>query len=134
MFWWKDGYQTVPTEALPRFPKPSNPRAKPIGSFLHMNLRAPVDRIEEYCLKLRQDKIDFRHTVRYFDPAQPEVLRAVTKVNEFVPMEDGALMTSVYMNDPDGYEVEFNAWTAAWAKSRNDHVPMSQNTLADAAV
>ena len=126
MFWWKDGYQTIPRDALPAYPKPKNTRAQPIGTFLHLNLRVAPEKIEEYCNKLKADKITFRHTVRYADTNRPGLLRAVTKTDEFVPMEDKALMTSVYMNDPDGYEVEFNAWTEAWKTWRNDHVPMSQ--------
>ncbi|MDP3138071.1 MAG: VOC family protein [Burkholderiaceae bacterium] len=125
MFWWKDGYQGIPKEQFAPLPKPRNPRAGPIGSLLHLNLRVAPDRIEEYCHKLKAEGIDFRHAVRYFDPQNPEVMRAVNSRNAYTPPGENALMDSVYFFDPDGIGLEFNAWLPQWATWPNHHVPLA---------
>ena len=41
-------------------------------------------------------------------------------------------MTSVYFSDPDGINLEFNAWLPALRSWRNDGRPMSDRTVAAA--
>ncbi len=125
MFWWKDGYQTLPDEAVLPTAKPANHRAAPVGSMLHLNLRVDADRIEEYCNRLGEMKIPYRHAVRYFDPERPHVMRAVNAYDEYKPLEDGALMSSVYITDPSGNQIEFNAWLPGWENWPNNAVPRS---------
>ena len=125
MFWWKDGYQTLPDEVVQPTAKPANHRAAPVGSMLHLNLRVDADRIEEYCTRLAEMDVPFRHAVRYFDPERPHVMRAVNKFNEYGPHTEGALMSSVYVTDPSGIQIEFNAWLSGWEKWPNTAVPRS---------
>jgi catechol 2,3-dioxygenase-like lactoylglutathione lyase family enzyme len=124
IFYWKDGYQTLPTQPTER-PKPPNPRAYPIAELMHLNLRVDADRIEEYCAILKQEGIPFRHTVRYHDPDRPGLMLVENRENEFLPARDDALMTSVYFDDPDGIHLECNAWLPAFASWPNDATPMS---------
>lgn len=127
MFWWKDGYQTLPDEAVQPTAKPANHRAAPVGSMLHLNLRVDADKIEEYCDKLKETEIPFRHAVRYFDPERPHVMRAVNKFDEYASVEEGALMSSVYVTDPSGNQIEFNAWLPGWESWPNNAVARSDD-------
>jgi catechol 2,3-dioxygenase-like lactoylglutathione lyase family enzyme len=124
MFWWKDGYQDLPAEATQPSAKPANPRATPVGSMLHLNLRVDADRIEEYCKRLNDFGIGFRHTVRYQHPNKPAAMRAVDHFNEYRAPGEGALMSSVYISDPSGNLIEFNAWLPGWEKWPNDAVAL----------
>jgi catechol 2,3-dioxygenase-like lactoylglutathione lyase family enzyme len=126
-FWWKDGFQALPEDANPITSRPPNPRATPIGSMLHLNLRVNPDKIEPYCAKLAALNIPFRHSVRYFDPGNPGTMRVVNSMDKYVEPEDGALMSSVYVNDPSGIQVEFNTWLPGWEKWPNDAVPRSND-------
>ncbi|MFC9838786.1 VOC family protein [Rhodococcus sp. NPDC127530] len=124
LFYWKDGYQTVP--GRPGHPvKPINKRAYPIAELMHFNLRVDADRIEEYCDRLKSVDIPFSHTVRYENPERPGQLVAEKRENEFLPAREGALMSSVYFTDPDGIELEFNAWFPIWQSWPNDAIPMN---------
>ena len=125
MFWWKDGYQDLPKDAVTSSAKADNPRATPVGSMLHLNLRVDADRIEEYCVRLKEFAIPFRHSVRYLDPERPGVMRAVNSFDEYVAPEQGALMSSVYIADPSGNQIEFNTWLPGWEKWPNDAVPLA---------
>jgi len=131
LFYWKDGYQTVPQPPVQRN-RPANPRAYPVAELMHLNLRVDVDRIEEYCGKLKAEGIPFRHTVRYPDPARPGRMTVETVEDAFLPAREGALMTSVYFADPDGIDLEFNAWLPAFGSWPADGVPMSDRTVAAA--
>jgi catechol 2,3-dioxygenase-like lactoylglutathione lyase family enzyme len=122
MFWWKDGYQTLPQDVVTPSAKPANRRAAPVGTILHFNLRVDADRIEEYCNRLSEMDIPFRHAIRYFDPKRPHAMRAVEAFDKYIPEEEGALMTSVYVTDPSGNQVEFNAWLPGWESWPNDAV------------
>jgi catechol 2,3-dioxygenase-like lactoylglutathione lyase family enzyme len=124
IFYWKDGYQTVPPQPFER-PKPANPRAYPIAELMHFNLRVDPDRIEEYCNKLKDEGIPFRHTVRYRDPERSGLMTIETVENGFVPAREDALMTSVYFSDPDGINIEFNSWLPAFESWPSDATPMS---------
>jgi catechol 2,3-dioxygenase-like lactoylglutathione lyase family enzyme len=126
-FWWKDGYQTLPEDANPITVKPANSLAAPIGKMLHVNLRVDPDKIGAYCERLGELRIPFRHSVRYFDPQNPPVMRAVNSFDKYVEPENGALMSSVYVDDPSGIQVEFNAWLNDWDKWPNDAVPRSND-------
>jgi catechol 2,3-dioxygenase-like lactoylglutathione lyase family enzyme len=124
-FWWKDGYQTLPKDANPTTVKPPNPQASPVGTLLHINLRVDRDKIEEYCGLLTEMGIPFRHSARYLDPERPGVLRPVNSIDKYLPPEEGALMSSVYIYDPSGIQIEFNAWLPGWEKWPNDATPKS---------
>lgn len=126
MFYWKDGYQTLSPDEIAAGAKPDNPRAMPIGSFGHLNLRVPETKIEEYCSRLGDEGIPYYHIVRYRDPDRPGVMRIVRTDNGFGPPQDGALMSSVYFHDPDGLMLEFNAWLPAWKSWPNDHTPWAE--------
>lgn len=126
-FWWKDGYQSLPDDANPIAVKPKNPRATPIGSMMHLNLRVDSDKIEGYCARLTEMGISYRHAVRYYDPENPGVMRAINKFDEYIPLEPGALMTSVYVSDPSGIQIEFNSWLPSWEAWPNDGVPQSND-------
>jgi catechol 2,3-dioxygenase-like lactoylglutathione lyase family enzyme len=127
IFYWKDGYQTLPPQQDVERPKPKNPRAYPVAELMHFNLRVDADRIEEYCGKLKDEGIPFRHTVRYHDPNRPGVMTVESTDNGFTPTREGALMTSVYLSDPDGINLEFNAWLPAFGSWPNDAAPMSES-------
>jgi catechol 2,3-dioxygenase-like lactoylglutathione lyase family enzyme len=124
-FWWKDGYQILPDDANAPTVKPANPRATPIGSLLHLNLRVDPDKIEEYCGRLTEMGIPFRHSARYLDPDQPGVMRAVNSSDAYLPPEESALMSSFYITDPSGIQVEFNSWLPGWEKWPNDAIARS---------
>ena len=124
-FWWKDGYQSLPDDANKITVEPKNPLATPIGSMLHLNLRVDADKIEAYCDKLTDRKIPFRHAVRYFDSAHSGVMRAVNSFDKYLQPEEGALMSSVYIHDPSGIQIEFNAWLPGWERWPNDNIARS---------
>jgi catechol 2,3-dioxygenase-like lactoylglutathione lyase family enzyme len=129
MFWWKDGYQDLPGSAVTPTAKPTNPRATPVGSMLHLNLRVDADRIEEYCDRLTELGIPFRHAVRYLDLERPGVMRAVNNFDTYVAPEQGALMSSVYIHDPSGNQIEFNSWLQGWEKWPNDAVALANSRV-----
>ena len=129
MFWWKDGYQDLPKELVEPSAKPPNHRATPIGTMLHLNLRVDADRLEEYCQRLADFEIPFRHAVRYFDPDRPHVMRAVNNFDKYVAPEEGALMSSVYIDDPSGNQIEFNAWLPGWENWPNDAVALPNSRV-----
>ena len=96
------------------------------GAFLHFNLRVDADRIEEYCRQLRDAGHPFKQVTRYpIDPNNPPTpetqsrdrltWRIKTTRNDYHDPESGWLMNSVYLTDPDGVRLEFNAWSDAWA-------------------
>jgi catechol 2,3-dioxygenase-like lactoylglutathione lyase family enzyme len=124
-FWWKGGYQTLSDDANPVTVKPTNPQASPIGTLLHINLRVDRDKIEEYCNRLSELGISFRHSVRYLDPERPGVMRAVNNFDVYGALEEGALMSSVYIYDPSGIQIEFNSWLPGWEKWPNDAIAKS---------
>jgi catechol 2,3-dioxygenase-like lactoylglutathione lyase family enzyme len=129
MFYWRDGYQTIKEDydaAVSAAPHPVNFRSSPIGSFGHLNLRVPAEKIEGYCDRLEAEGIPYYHIVRYRDPDRPEVMRSVRTDNGFGPIEEGALMSSVYFHDPDGLMLEFNAWLPAWESWPKDHAPWAE--------
>ena len=124
IFYWKDGYQTVPQPEVGR-PKPKNPRAYPVAELMHLNLRVDADRLEEYCGRLRAEGIPFKHTVRYHAPGRPGQMIVESVEDDYLPAREGALMSSVYFSDPDGINLEFNAWLPAFKSWPNDLVPLS---------
>jgi catechol 2,3-dioxygenase-like lactoylglutathione lyase family enzyme len=134
-FWWKDGFQTLPEDANAITAKPKNPHAAPIGSLMHFNLRVDADKIESYCAKLSALGIPFRHAVRYSDshPGSPggafscTGMRGINSMNKYVEPQQGALMSSVYVSDPSGIQVEFNAWLPEWEKWPNDAVALAND-------
>jgi catechol 2,3-dioxygenase-like lactoylglutathione lyase family enzyme len=95
------------------------------GAFLHFNLRVDAHRIEEYCRQLLDGGHPFEQVTRYpIDPYNPPTRetqpgdnltwRVKTTRNVYHQPEPGWLMNSVYLSDPDGVQLEFNAWSAAW--------------------
>jgi catechol 2,3-dioxygenase-like lactoylglutathione lyase family enzyme len=89
----------------------------------HINLRVEQDRIEECCELLGQAGVEFRHVTRYADP-----WREVRTVNGYARPEPGCLMDSVYFEDPDGVQLELNAWLPEWDAWPNDHEPWSDGS------
>jgi catechol 2,3-dioxygenase-like lactoylglutathione lyase family enzyme len=96
------------------------------GAFLHFNLRVNPDRIEEYCRQLRDADYRFKQVTRYpidasnaptreTQPGEQLTWRIKTTRNAYHEPEKGWLMNSVYLSDPDGVRLEFNAWSDAWA-------------------
>ena len=133
LFWWKGGYQTLTPEEVYTGKKPPNKFAKPIGAMLHLNLRVDADQMRPHAQKLIDSGIPFRHVTRYA-AEQSEIqatglvnlgMRGITSMNSYHEPEDGWLMNSIYVKDPDGIEVEFNSWAPAWRNWRNDAVARS---------
>ncbi|MGE0803234.1 MAG: VOC family protein [Lautropia sp.] len=126
-FYWKKGYQNIP-EAKPNSDETKkaadlHPLARPIGDLDHINLRVEAAHIARYCELLTAEGIAFTHTWRREDPERPGVLLGVTTENGFSEPAEDALMSSVYFVDPDGINLEFNAWFPRWANWRYKHVP-----------
>lgn len=133
IFWWRDGYQTLSEEEIYSGKKAKNKFAKPIGAMLHLNLRVDPEMMEPYAQKLVDMGIPFRHVSRYA-AEKSEVqatglvnvgMRGITSMDEYHQPEDGWLMNSIYVKDPDNIEVEFNAWAPAWREWPADAVPVS---------
>jgi catechol 2,3-dioxygenase-like lactoylglutathione lyase family enzyme len=130
-FWWKDGYQTLSKEDISTGKKPANRFARPVGSILHLNLRVSPDNMRPYAEKLTKMEMPFRHVTRYHANRNEkqatglvtEGMRGITSSNTYHEPQEGWLMNSIYVFDPDGIEVEFNSWAPSWRRWRNDHVP-----------
>lgn len=139
LFWWRDGYQTLTADEIYTGKKPANKFAKPIGSMLHLNLRVDPEMMEPYARKLSDMGVGFRHVSRYAaDKSEVQAtglvnvgMRGITSMDSYHTPEEGWLMNSIYVKDPDNIEVEFNAWAPAWrdwpanavAVSNEDFVP-----------
>lgn len=138
-FWWKDGYQTLSKDEIFTGKKPANRFARPIGGMLHLNLRVLPENLRPYAEKLTAMNLPFRQVTRYaVDVAEKQAtglvtqgMRGITTRDEYHEPEEGWLMNSIYVFDPDGIEVEFNSWAPAWRRWRNDHVPQT-NEMAEA--
>lgn len=130
-FCWKDGYQTLTKEDIFTGKKPPNRFARPIGGMLHLNLRVVPENLRPYAEKLTALGLPYRHVTRYHahDSEKQATglvtqgMRGITSLNEYHEPEEGWLMNSIYVFDPDGIEVEFNSWSPEWRGWRNDHVP-----------
>ncbi|MBB1628340.1 VOC family protein [Achromobacter sp. UMC71] len=133
-FWWKNGYQTLPAAEKAEGKKPPNPFARPIGGMLHLNLRVAPEDLPVYAAKLTELGLPYRQVTRYRndDAAQKQAtglvtegMRGTTTRDEYHQPEEGWLMNSIYVFDPDGNEVEFNSWSPEWRGWRNDHIAQS---------
>lgn len=122
-FYWKDGYQHAP-EVVESRPEGVNPRAIKIAAMHHLNLRVAPENIEDCCTKLGEAGIEYRHSTRYADPEW----REVRTINGYTKPEPGCLMDSVYFCDPDGVQLELNAWLPDWDDWPNDHEPWSNES------
>lgn len=136
LFCWKGGYQTLTPEEIYSGKKPPNKFAKPIGSMIHLNFKVDADKLQPYAQKLSDIGLRFRQVTRYAtDESELQNsglvnvgMRGITTWNEYHQPEEGWLMNSIYIFDPDGIEIEFNAWSSAWrdwpakdiAKPRNE--------------
>jgi len=133
LFWWRDGYQHIPRDEVYSDRRPGFALAKPIGSMIHINLRVDAECLQEYAGKLSSMGVPFRHVTRYAaEESEMQAsglvnvgMRGITSRNEYHEPEPDWLMNSVYVIDPDGIEVEFNAWAPAWRDWPNDGVPVS---------
>ena len=103
--------------------RPGHPQQA--GAYLHFNLRVDPGRIAEYCQQLRAAGHPFTQMTRYkLDPhnlpdrtsqrSQHRTWRVKTTVNQYHEPEADWLMNSVYLSDPDGVQLEFNAWGEGW--------------------
>ncbi|MCI0148834.1 VOC family protein [Paraburkholderia sediminicola] len=137
LFWWKDGYQTLSKEELTTGKKPANKFARPIGGMLHLNLRADADKMEAYANKLGSMGVPFRHVTRYA-AGESEIqatgmvnvgMRGITSRDSYHLPGEGWLMNSIYVHDPDGIEIEFNAWASAWRDWPANEIPASNDDL-----
>lgn len=98
---------------------------------LHLNLRVVPENLRPYAEKLTALGLPYRHVTRYHahDSEKQATglvtqgMRGITSLNEYHEPEEGWLMNSIYVFDPDGIEVEFNSWSPEWRGWRNDHVP-----------
>jgi catechol 2,3-dioxygenase-like lactoylglutathione lyase family enzyme len=122
-FYWKGGYHTDDPDSLPPIPRPDgvNQLARRPATVGHINLRVEPERIPHYCHLLEEAGIPYRHTTRYAIPDWHEV----TTHNGYTAPKEHCLMDSVYLDDPDGLHLEFNAWLPEWDSWRNDHEPWS---------
>ncbi|MBB1632478.1 VOC family protein [Cupriavidus sp. UME77] len=132
-FWWKDGYQTLSKEDVFTGKTPANRFARPIGGMLHLNLRVAPENLRPYAEKLTNMGIPYRHVTRYHTEVSEKQatglvtqgMRGITSRNEYHEPQEGWLMNSVYVFDPDGIEVEFNSWSPQWRSWPNNHVAQS---------
>lgn len=132
-FWWKDGYQLMDKSDVYADRKPPNRFARPIGGMLHLNLRVAPENLRPYAEKLEKLGIPYRQVTRYGTEASEtqatglvtKGMRGITTRNAYHDPEEGWLMNSVYVFDPDGIEVEFNTWSPAWRAWPNNHVAQS---------
>lgn len=133
LFWWKDGFQAYTKEEIYTGKGPANRFAKPIGSMLHLNFRVDADQMRPYGEKLQAMGVPFRHVSRYAcdkNKVQATGLvnigqRGITSMNEYHEPEENWLMNSIYVFDPDGIEIEFNAWGASWRDFPANCIPRS---------
>lgn len=133
LFWWKDGYQNIPENEIYTGKRPAFKIAKPIGSILHFNFRVDSENLKPYAEKLKEKCIPFRHVTRYA-AKNSELqatgivnlgMRGITSRNEYHEPEKDWLMNSIYVIDPDGIELEFNAWAPEWRNWPADATPRS---------
>jgi catechol 2,3-dioxygenase-like lactoylglutathione lyase family enzyme len=132
-FWWKDGYQSLSKDDISSGKKPKNRFARPIGGMLHLNLRVLPENMRPYAEKLTRIGLPYRHVTRYNSERNEKQgaglvtggMRGITSMNEYHEPQEGWLMNSIYVFDPDGIEVEFNTWAPSWRDWRNDHVPQT---------
>lgn len=130
-FCFANGYQMQENDGKVELKKPANPFARPVGAAMHVNLRLDFENLRRCCERLTELGIPYRHVTRYpSDTSEGHLggilvqgMRGTTTRNEYHEPEDGWLMTSVYVFDPDGIEVEFNAWGRDWAEWTNQHTP-----------
>lgn len=133
-FYYPKGYQTLPGDEAATPTKPSNPFARPCGQMMHLNLRSDPAGLRRAAEKLTELGVPYRHVTRYPSDVSEghlggiriEGMRGITSRNSYHEPEEGWLMNSVYVIDPDGIEVEFNSWAPEWDNWRNDHVPVSE--------
>lgn len=138
-FWWKDGYQSLDKDEMSAGGKPANRFARPIGGMLHLNLRVAPENLGPYAEKLGQLGIPYRQVTRYRAGISEKQatglvtkgMRGITTRNAYHEPEEGWLMNSVYVFDPDGIEVEFNTWSPAWREWPNRHDAQSNDVPAD---
>jgi catechol 2,3-dioxygenase-like lactoylglutathione lyase family enzyme len=136
-FWWKDGYQSLSKDEVSSGKKPKNRFARPIGGMLHLNLRVLPENMRPYAEKLTKIGLPFRHVTRYNSERSEKQgaglvtrgMRGITSMNEYHEPQEGWLMNSIYVFDPDGIEVEFNTWAPSWRDWRNDHVPQTNASI-----
>ena len=137
-FWGKDGYQALGKDETSSGKKPKNRFARPIGGMLHLNLRVSPQNMRPYAEKLTKIGLPYRHVTRYHSERSEKQgtglvtggMRGITSMNSYHEPEEGWLMNSIYVFDPDGIEVEFNAWAPGWKNWRNDHIPRTNASLA----
>jgi catechol 2,3-dioxygenase-like lactoylglutathione lyase family enzyme len=95
------------------------------GAFFHVNLKVDPTRIREYCERLSAAGVQYVHQTRYSDSKSrrpSERWRVIKSENSYHEPQPGALMSSVYFTDPDGFNLEFNAWLPGWAEAFTDKV------------
>lgn len=130
-FCFADGYQTLADNGMKALATPTNRFARPVGQLMHFNLRVDAEDLPQQAAMLSAAGIRYRHVTRYpserseghLDGIEIQGMRGITTYNEFHEPEEGWLMNSLYCFDPDGIEVEFNAWSPEWDDWRNDHTP-----------
>jgi catechol 2,3-dioxygenase-like lactoylglutathione lyase family enzyme len=103
---------------------PGDPAAP--GAFGHLNLKVDADLIEGYCTRLGEAGIPYSHKSRYlFVPGEPlpdprvqaqhnRTWRIKATQNAYHQPDPGWLFSSVYLKDPDGVNLEFNAYGESW--------------------
>lgn len=130
-FCFADGYQSLENNGKLEGPKPANPFARPIGQMMHFNLRTDPQDLPKQAARLDELGIPYRHVTRYASDESAghrggiliQGMRGITTHNEYHVPEQGWLMNSIYVIDPDGVELEFNSWSPEWDNWPNNHVP-----------
>jgi catechol 2,3-dioxygenase-like lactoylglutathione lyase family enzyme len=130
-FCFANGYQSLKNDGKLEGEKPVNPYARPVGAMMHFNLRVDAQDLRKQAERCNELGIPYRQVTRYASEKSEghlggiliQGMRGVTTRNEYHEPEEGWLMNSVYVIDPDGVEVEFNSWSPEWDKWPNNHAP-----------
>lgn len=104
--------------------------------MIHINFRVDAENLRDYAEKLSEMGVPYRHVTRYAtDKSEMQAtgivnvgMRGLSSANRYHEPDPDWLMNSVYVFDPDGIEVEFNAWAPAWRNWPANHVPRTNRT------
>lgn len=130
-FAFADGYQSLENNGEVAGEKPANRYARPVGKMMHVNLRVDARDMRAQAERFEELGIPYRHVTRspseisqgHLGGIEIQGMSGVTTQNSYHEPEDGWLMNSIYIHDPDGIEIEFNCWSADWDNWPNHHTP-----------
>lgn len=128
-FAFANGYQSLENNGEVAPVKPANRFARPIAKLMHFNLRVDAKDMRAQAERMEELGIPYRQVTRFpsdvsaghLGGIEIQGMAGTTTHNSYHEPEENWLMNSIYIHDPDGIEVEFNAWAESWDNWRNDH-------------